>query len=283
MRQYGEWSVPHKAFAPIETLSWGALPHVTPLPENGRSLYLRLADELRRAIRAGTYPPGSQLPAERELMERYEVSRSTVRLALAALRSELLLSEGEVGRGTFVRERPPVRLPATRFARGQRQPGIGPWQATTRRAGVAGDVELIGVERIPADVELAHRLEIEEGALVVVRRRHLLAEGVVVQLYDGYYPLALVEGSPLAESQTRIGGVANTFATIGITPTTATEEVTARSATSEEARALQLPAGAPVLAVVRTTRDQDGRVVELLRNVATGSAITLVYEDLPLA
>jgi GntR family transcriptional regulator len=77
--------------------------------------------------------------------------------------------------------------------------------------------------------------------------------------------------------------VANTFATMGITPTTATEEVTARPAGSEEARVLQLPAGAPVLTVQRVTRDQDGRAVELLKVVAAASAIVFVYEDLPLS
>src|SRR5919108_5065637 len=45
-------------------------------------LYRRIAAELRDAIARGELPPGSQLPTEQELGDRYQVSRNTVRLAL---------------------------------------------------------------------------------------------------------------------------------------------------------------------------------------------------------
>ena len=45
-------------------------------------LFQQLAEELRNALRAGEYPPGSQLPTEHQLCGRYGVSRVTVRKAL---------------------------------------------------------------------------------------------------------------------------------------------------------------------------------------------------------
>ena len=45
-------------------------------------LFQQLAETLRAAIDAGEYPPGSRLPTENELCERYSVSRVTVRKAL---------------------------------------------------------------------------------------------------------------------------------------------------------------------------------------------------------
>lgn len=48
-------------------------------------LYQQVAERLAAAIAAGDYPPGTRLPAERKLAERFEVSRPTVREAIIAL------------------------------------------------------------------------------------------------------------------------------------------------------------------------------------------------------
>lgn len=51
----------------------------------GARLYQQVAKQLAAAIAAGDYPPGTRLPAERKLAERFEVSRPTVREAIIAL------------------------------------------------------------------------------------------------------------------------------------------------------------------------------------------------------
>lgn len=53
-------------------------------PSGGR-LYQRVAEQLSAVINAGEYLPGSRLPAERKLAERFEVSRPTIREAIIAL------------------------------------------------------------------------------------------------------------------------------------------------------------------------------------------------------
>ncbi|MEV6861431.1 UTRA domain-containing protein [Streptosporangium subroseum] len=55
-----------------------------------------------------------------------------------------------------------------------------------------------------------------------------------------------------------------------------------RLATDEEAAALKLARGTWVLTVERVTRDDAGRLVELLRIVANPLRIRLLEEDLPL-
>lgn len=52
-----------------------------------RRLFEEVADELRGLILDGTYPPGTRLPGERELSERFEVSRVTIREAEIALQA----------------------------------------------------------------------------------------------------------------------------------------------------------------------------------------------------
>lgn len=62
----------------------------TPQLEAGRAgsplrIYKQLAVQIAETIRAGEFKVGSRLPAERDLAERYEVSRASVREAIIAL------------------------------------------------------------------------------------------------------------------------------------------------------------------------------------------------------
>ncbi|WP_447763270.1 FadR/GntR family transcriptional regulator [Sphingopyxis panaciterrae] len=52
-----------------------------------RRLFEDIADTIRRLILDGTYPPGTRLPGERELSERFAVSRVTIREAEIALQA----------------------------------------------------------------------------------------------------------------------------------------------------------------------------------------------------
>ncbi|MEU5427775.1 GntR family transcriptional regulator [Streptomyces olivoreticuli] len=69
------------------------------------ALYQQVAAEIRNAITAGEIPPGAPVPSESQLMDRYGVSRPTVRNAVAALRSEGLI-EVIHGKGSYVRALP---------------------------------------------------------------------------------------------------------------------------------------------------------------------------------
>jgi hypothetical protein len=55
-------------------------------------------------IPSGKYPPNIRIPTESELVETYEVARSTARRAIAALREEGLVYTVPA-RGTYVAER----------------------------------------------------------------------------------------------------------------------------------------------------------------------------------
>ncbi|PPQ35786.1 transcriptional regulator NanR [Rhodopila globiformis] len=74
------------------------------MPENQKIVRRKLSDEvlarLLQAIESGEYPPGAQLPSERELMTTYGVGRPAVREALQALgnRGLVAISHGERAR-----------------------------------------------------------------------------------------------------------------------------------------------------------------------------------------
>lgn len=61
-------------------------------------------------ILKGSFPPGSRLPAESELSERFGVSRPVIREALARLRLDGLV-EARRGSGTYVLSKPSRNLP----------------------------------------------------------------------------------------------------------------------------------------------------------------------------
>jgi DNA-binding FadR family transcriptional regulator len=65
-----------------------------------------IADQLRQAIVEGTYKFGQKLPAERQLAEAFNASRTTVRLALDRLEMDKLVAR-RIGSGTFVSYRQP--------------------------------------------------------------------------------------------------------------------------------------------------------------------------------
>jgi DNA-binding GntR family transcriptional regulator len=73
---------------------------------SGRPAYAQVADALRAEIRAGRFPPGSQLPSYEALMKKYEVSITVVRSAVRELKSEGLVYTHQ-GKGAFVRDPPP--------------------------------------------------------------------------------------------------------------------------------------------------------------------------------
>lgn len=68
--------------------------------------YRIIYNDLKTQIQSGAYVPGSQLPFERELCERYDVQRVTVRKALDMLAQEELIVK-QPGRGSFVRQDDP--------------------------------------------------------------------------------------------------------------------------------------------------------------------------------
>jgi GntR family transcriptional regulator, transcriptional repressor for pyruvate dehydrogenase complex len=64
-------------------------------------LYEQIVQQIEESIVKGSLKPGDQLPPERELAQRFGVSRTAVREAVKALREKGLV-EAFSGRGTFI-------------------------------------------------------------------------------------------------------------------------------------------------------------------------------------
>jgi len=140
------------------------------------------------------------------------------------------------------------------------------------------DVEVLAIESAPATPEIAQRLQLAEGAQVLVRRRRYLADGQPMELATSYLPWDLVAGTPIGESNPGPGGIYARLEDMGHRLKRFTEDVSARMPLPEEARALQLPAGVPVFVLVRIAYDSADRPVEVCDTTMAADRYVLSYE-----
>src|SRR6476469_7469351 len=70
-------------------------------PVKRSRIYEHIVQQIRALISDGSWAPGGQIPPERELAERFRVSRTSVREALRALEMQGVI-ESRQGGGTFV-------------------------------------------------------------------------------------------------------------------------------------------------------------------------------------
>src|SRR4030088_267339 len=77
-------------------------PDVLLEPVKRSRIYENIVEQIHALIREGRWAPGDQIPPERELAERFRVSRTSVREALRALEMQGVI-ESRQGGGTFIR------------------------------------------------------------------------------------------------------------------------------------------------------------------------------------
>ncbi|WP_433299666.1 GntR family transcriptional regulator [Actinoplanes sp. CA-030573] len=239
--------------------------------------YQRIAANLRDRITSGALAPGQQLPTEQELAEEFGVARQTVRNGVG-----LLVAEGLVvsrrPHGHFVRQlehmiyrpqaesRPqPVTPEMDRYCQQITSEGREPSQT-------------IEVSLIKAPADIAKRLEVSEGELVVARRRVRFINGEPVNTNDSHFPLDVVRDSEIMSPADIPRGTNQALADLGFAQARAIDEFFVRMPTPEEAQRLQLGAGTPVALHIVTGYTQDGRPVRCTANILPGDRHVIVYE-----
>lgn len=111
---------------------------------NDKRLYRSIVDKLLVLIESGEYPAGGRLPPERELADRFSVSRPTIREAIIALEA-LQRVQVKTGSGVYV-------LEPTRDRNGI-DPSITAFELTEARALIEGEAAALAATMI-SDEEL---------------------------------------------------------------------------------------------------------------------------------
>lgn len=243
-----------------------------PTPHPGRPRYRVVAEELRRRILAGFIPPGSLLPSETALIEEFDVSRGTVREAMAQLRLEGLVVT-EHGRGTYARPVLPVRRLASERYRREIAQGASdrePETSFTHDQGISwSDYQLDKEFReIPASSATAELFGVDEGTMLLERHFVFRAYGSPQQMSTSCLLLDMVAGTPVADpaNEPWPGGNIAQLRSLGVLVTGIRERVRARMPDSEEMSTLHIPTGVPVVTITRQTYAGE-RVVEVASDI----------------
>ncbi|MFE0523338.1 GntR family transcriptional regulator [Streptomyces sp. NPDC058954] len=214
--------------------------------------YVRLAQTIQRRVEDGTYPPGTRVPSENQLVQAFGMSRPTVVRALELLKRDGWL-ESRQGFGTIVRGRPEVVEQQDRRGR----------EALERDESQAPG-RLVEVGEVPVPARVASALGLPRRANVLVRRFLVEEDGEAAELVSSYFPAGLVEGTGLDNPELLSGGVREHLeARKKVRFDHVTERISARLPEASEAELLGMPDGVPVLSVLVVACDASGQALQV--------------------
>ncbi len=227
------------------------------------------ADDVRRRIldeiSGGALLAGERLGAERDMSERYGVSRSTLRAALDALESAGAVRRvpGRSG-GTFVAERK-VERDLTSLT------GLPSY---LRRQGFESGARVLSTATAEADAETAAALAIPVGSVVFEIVRVRLADGEPISYERARFPAARLPGlldHPLG------GSLYSLLESVyRVVPGESEERIEIVSASASAARVLGVRRSAPVVSIARVTVDAEGRPFELSHDLFRADRVRIV-------
>lgn len=210
--------------------------------------YLSVYKEIKKEILEEIYPPGSFLPPEGELIEKYGVSRTTIRRAVTMLKNEHLLDVRQ-GRGTQVLQGKKVNTPynflsvksssyvTSRFTIGD--------QCASSSQGALIDI-------IPAETKVAEALQLSPGTSVYRLQRIKSVNDTIFSYVTSYVPTTL---APDLESYN--GEILFLYKFLqehyGISYENSTDVISASTAGFIESHLLNVKPGTPLLVFRRVT------------------------------
>lgn len=217
--------------------------------------YVGIATELRERIMDEHLAPHTLMPSERELSERFGVSRMTARQALT-----LLESEGHVyrrpPRGTFVAE------PRVRFQ-------IGSFSEEANRLGRDASAQLLWAKTLSGAGNGATRaraaLELADDDEVHAFRRLRLMEGEPLAIETTYFPVSLTPGILDIQIDGSLWQLLRERYSVRMTRSVAVIESIVLD--EESCERLGVRAASNGILLTRRTFDEDDRCVEFARDV----------------
>lgn len=216
-------------------------------------LYAQIHEKLRRQIESHELQAGAPVPSERELAERFKVSRMTARQALSALKHEGFVYQ-ERGVGTFVSKR---KLDVhTRNLVG--------FTEEMRGRGLVPTTKILLSQREPAAPETASELGIDPQDEVFHFQRLRLADDLPLAFEDAFLPVRRFPG--LAEKDLEKNSLYKILETdYGVVMHHAEEILEATCASREIARALTIKQKSALLIVHRVVFTESNAAVESVR------------------
>ena len=227
--------------------------------------YVQIEEELAERIRTGMLRPGDRIPPERELAEQMQVSRMTVRQALGRLADRGLLVR-ERGRGTFVSE--PKLIQSLSRLNGFYDQMIS--------QGILPSSRLLSGQEVLASAAVAQVLDLRIGEPLYKVVRLRLGGGVPLALETSFFPARLVPG--LLDYDLERHSIYRLMEHYDARPVRATQSLEPVPARDQEAEALEVLPGSPLMLVERIAWDTQDRPVEYAKDIYRGDRSRFVAE-----
>lgn len=199
-------------------------------------LHLTISERLSEQILNGQYLPGEQLPSEHQLMLQFEVSRITVRRAIANLVNQGLVITYK-GKGVFVKERRKV-------TRSLCNPLIF-FDEDMARQGVGASIHSLSLERLTPSYRVRHQLNLSaDTPFVYCQKKVILTDQIPVALDITYIRFDLGEAFA---TQLQSSLIYPTLDSNGVSIEQVETLIECTHATHEVSEHLDIPLGAPLL------------------------------------
>ncbi len=174
-------------------------------------LYVQVSTLLRGRIARGEWPAGEQIPTETELCDAYDVSRITVRQALALLVRDGLIVRGR-GKGTFVRD---ARLTAAPRS-------VSSFSTELTDLGMKPGSRIISIGTVPASTRIAAEMDTPVGTQLLKLRRLRAGDDKPIGIQTTLLIASRFEGlQPLLANDVSLYGVIKE--SFGVIPSVSTE------------------------------------------------------------
>jgi GntR family transcriptional regulator len=208
--------------------------------------YAQLYAILKARITGGEWPAGHRLPSEPELCELYDVSRITVRQALALLVRDGNITRGR-GKGTFVRDTRLTAAPRT----------VSSFSSELHDLGMKPGSRILDVRRSAATADLAEKMGLEPGAALVAVRRLRLADDRPIGIQTATLPAARFPGlEGLLGDDVSLYTILREY--FGVVGTGATEVFKGSTVGRASAGLLECTPSTPAFDVTRISFDNEG-------------------------
>ena len=214
------------------------------------TLYAKVEEALATEITEGEYRPGDQLPTEDALLERFQVSRITVRRAIQNLVLRDLL-EIRRGLGTFVLA-PRIEAELTKLTG---------FVEDMHAAGRKATARVVSHGIVAASARVAERLQLTKGMKVMQIKRVRLADDTPISFDETYLPLGL--GKQIVRNDLRRRPIFTLLEEeYGVPLVEADYELEAVIASETIAEALQVRVGSPIFQIERTSMTSGNKPVD---------------------
>lgn len=220
--------------------------------------YIQIREIIRDEIEDGLYEPGSAIPSENDLAERFGTTRLTVRNAIDALVAGGLLRRVQ-GKGVYVM--------SERLGEADALELVG-FRESVREKNAVPSVKALSKARRPAGGFFSHLFEIGENDDILAIKRVNYVDDVPLMMERTFIPISLF---PKIESvDVGVFSLYQVYGMFGHTVASAVEHLDMVELGTRDAHLLGIEEGSAVISYECVSYDEDGIALEFASSYRRG-------------